>query len=65
MLSEENIRHRREARNAFGEYADSELVPLAGSSKDVVVMVVGGAGKHSCFMPTFGMTRSVTKRIRL
>ena len=26
-------------------------------------LVAGGAGKHSVFVPTFGATRSVTRRI--
>ncbi|MFC1871766.1 hypothetical protein ACFLYF_05155 [Chloroflexota bacterium] len=65
MLSEENIKYRRKTRGVFGEYADSELVPLVGKSEDVVVMVLGGPGKHSCFVPTFGSTCSVTRRIKL
>jgi hypothetical protein len=28
-----------------------------------MVVVAGGAGKHSVLIPTFGATRSVTRRI--
>jgi len=28
-----------------------------------MIVVAGGAGKHSVFVPTFGATRSVTQRI--
>jgi hypothetical protein len=28
-----------------------------------MVIVAGGAGKHSVVIPTFGMTRSITRRI--
>jgi len=31
--------------------------------RDIMVIVAGGAGKHSVFVPTFGATRSVTRRI--
>lgn len=38
-------------------------VPIARAWRDVMVIVAGGAGKHSVFIPTFGSTRSVTRRI--
>jgi len=37
--------------------------PIARDWRDVMVIVAGGAGKHSAFVPTFGATRSVTRRI--
>ena len=54
------------------EYA-AELRPINGSdadaaricdrAEDILVMVAGGSGKHSCWLPTFGMTRPVTRLI--
>ena len=41
---------------------DFEL-PLLDSPEDLLLIVAGGAGKHSCCMPTFGPTRSVTRKI--
>jgi len=38
-------------------------VELCGTPDDLVVFVVGGPGKHSVIIPTFGATRSVTMRI--
>jgi hypothetical protein len=38
-------------------------IPLVEDPKDVLVFVAGGAGKHSMALPSFGETRSVTKRI--
>jgi hypothetical protein len=29
-----------------------------------VVIVTGGAGKHSAFIPTFGNTRAVTRALK-
>lgn len=40
--------------------ADDELVPMTGHPDHIKVMVVGGAGKHSCVIPSWGMTKSVT-----
>ncbi|HUJ76137.1 MAG TPA: hypothetical protein VL359_14840 [bacterium] len=40
-----------------------QLVPIVGKPQDIHVMVAGGSGKHSLFIPTFGVTRSVTRKI--
>lgn len=52
-LSEENLQYRRKFPEKYGEFAESELIPIAHKD-DFVVMVLGGPGKHSCFIPTFG-----------
>ncbi len=38
-------------------------MPIARDWRDIMVIVAGGAGKHSAVIPTFGATRSVTRRI--
>ncbi|MDW3218953.1 MAG: hypothetical protein R8F63_10105 [Acidimicrobiales bacterium] len=58
-----------EFRAAFGLLAwepwqralpDDALVPMTGHPDHIKVLVVGGAGKHSCVVPSWGMTKSVT-----
>ncbi len=44
---------------------DAALLPVVGGKEDINVIVVGGAGKHSLVVPSFGITRSVTKAIQL
>ncbi|MFC1917886.1 hypothetical protein ACFLXH_04460 [Chloroflexota bacterium] len=61
-LSEENQRYRQDPNCDFGEFAHSDMAPV-GRRKDIVVMVAGGEGKHSMFVPTFGLSYSVTKLI--
>jgi len=39
-------------------------VPLAARAEDFMVIVLGGAGKHSAFIPTFAITRAVTRVLR-
>jgi len=39
---------------------DEVLAPMTDSPDNIKVFVVGGAGKHSCVIPSWGMTRSVT-----
>jgi hypothetical protein len=40
--------------------ADDQLVPMTGHPDQIHVLVVGGPGKHSCVVPSWGMTTSVT-----
>jgi len=47
----------------FKDRPPETLAPLARAWTDVMVVVAGGAGKHSVLIPTFGATRSVTLRI--
>jgi hypothetical protein len=44
---------------------DNEMIPLTTTPDDILILVAGGAGKHSMAIPSFGMTRSVTREIRL
>ena len=40
--------------------ADEDLKPIVRDPDLIHVMVAGGAGKHSCVIPSWGMTSSVT-----
>jgi len=42
---------------------DGFMVPLVEKPEDILLIVAGGAGKHSAFIPTFGVTKSLTRRI--
>ncbi|MBI4081545.1 MAG: hypothetical protein HY423_02935 [Candidatus Lambdaproteobacteria bacterium] len=44
---------------------DDALVPIAATPADINIVVTGGPGLHSSFIPTFGFTRSVTRRIEI
>jgi hypothetical protein len=39
---------------------DNELLPMTGDADNIKVIVVGGPGKHSLVVPSWGMTRSAT-----
>jgi len=47
----------------FGGRPGDAEVAVAKRPEDIMVIVAGGPGKHSAFVPTFGATRSVTVRI--
>jgi hypothetical protein len=63
-FSEAHIEYRRKSPERYGQFIDSDLIPAA-RRQDIVVMVMGGPGKHSCFIPTFGLNNCVTKKIAL
>jgi hypothetical protein len=42
---------------------DDTQIPVVRRWEDIVVIVAGGAGKHSSCIPTFGATRSVTRAV--
>jgi hypothetical protein len=48
----------------FADRSADTRVPMARDWRDIMVIVAGGAGKHSAVIPTFGATRSVTRRVR-
>ena len=39
---------------------DGDAAPMTGHPDNIRIMVVGGAGRHSSVIPSWGMTRSVT-----
>ncbi len=39
------------------------MVPIVGHPEDIHILVAGGPGKHSSFVPTFGFQKSVTRGI--
>lgn len=59
-------RFSREAKEQrFASFREEDLVPIARQKEDIMIIVAGGAGKHSVFIPTFGDSWAVTKPIRI
>jgi len=59
-------RDNYDAMAAFDRDAVTDpFVPLVSSPDDYLLYVAGGVGKHSMAMPSFGLTKSVTKAIEL
>jgi len=64
--SKENI-ERRFRRKIAAQFADAPLdtpVHMWWKPEDLIVIVTGGAGKHSQYVPTFGNTRAVTRALK-
>jgi hypothetical protein len=46
------------------DFADASAIPIIRRPEDLLVMVVGGFGRHSCWLPTFGeSTQAVSMRV--
>jgi hypothetical protein len=66
-LSAENIEERfrkRDPARFAGATLDTRLT-IVQKPDDLIVIVLGGLGKHSMYLPTFGATRAVTRPLRL
>ena len=62
-FSRENIAEvlaRRRPRWCVPENPDARI-PIADRPEDITILVVGGPGPHSQFLPSFGQTESVTR----
>jgi len=47
-------------------FPDAGALPMFRRPEDLIVIVAGGPGRHSCWIPTFGgMSRTVTGRIEI
>jgi hypothetical protein len=44
----------------IADLADDEPAPITDHPDNIRVLVAGGPGKHSCVIPSWGMTKSVT-----
>lgn len=62
-LNEATIALLKSRRPKYFERGDPVAVPIADSEDDVQVLVAGGAGNHTAFLPTWGDTRCVTVRV--
>jgi hypothetical protein len=52
------------AKMAEDPFADEAMVPIIRQPEDLLVIVVGGFGRHSSWLPTFGgSTRAVTRAV--
>jgi hypothetical protein len=65
-FSNENIERR--FRVAFASvYKNAGFdapVPMIHNADNLLIAVIGGAGKHSAIIPTFGATKAVTKALK-
>ena len=65
-FSKENIerRFRMTLKDKYGSAPLDTPIPTVQRAEDLLIAVIGGAGKHSAYIPTFGATKAVTRELR-
>jgi len=63
-LSKKEIERAHDSRtHEFGKLTPDMLLPISPSPDDVQIIVAGGPGTHSTYVPCFGNSRAVTREI--
>jgi hypothetical protein len=65
-FSKENIerRFRTTLKSRYGNASLDTPVPAVQRAEDLIIVVIGGAGKHSAFISTFGATKAVSRVLK-
>ena len=65
-LSAKELERARDSRtDELGELKPGTLLPISRGPEDIMLMVAGGAGTHSVYVPCFGNSRAITREIAL
>ena len=66
-FSKENIERRLRVtwKDKFANAGMDAPVPMVQRPEDILIAVIGGAGKHSAVIQTFGATKAVTRALKL
>jgi hypothetical protein len=63
-LSSKELERAHASRTAeLGALTSTTLLPIAPRPEDIQILVAGGPGTHSVYIPCFGNTRAVTQEI--
>ena len=57
----DRTRSQNVRRKELGEYRDDSLIPISPMPADIGIIVAGGPGTHSIYVPCFGNSRAVTR----
>jgi hypothetical protein len=63
MTERDLLRVKASRTGELGEIQPDTLLPIAHRPEDIRVIVAGGPGTHSVYVPCFGNTRAVTREI--
>jgi hypothetical protein len=65
-LAKKEIERARDSRGAdLGELEPDTLLTISPTPDEVMLIVAGGAGTHSVYVPCFGNSRAVTREIAI
>lgn len=59
-----DMQHTQHLRRAeLGMISPDTLLPICATPERLGIIVAGGPGTHSTYVPSFGCTRSVTREV--
>lgn len=63
-LAAKEIERARDSRTTeLGELTPDTLLPISATPEDIMLMVAGGPGTHSVYVPCFGNSKAITRAI--
>jgi hypothetical protein len=65
MSAKDLLRVVASRSDELGEILPDTLLPISPQPDDIWLIVAGGPGTHSVYVPCFGNTRAVTREIRM
>lgn len=63
MTERDLLRIRESRKDELGPIGPDTLLPIAKRAQDICLIVAGGPGTHSVYVPCFGNSRAVTEAI--
>jgi hypothetical protein len=65
-LAERDLyRTRASRKDELGDIQPDTLIPISREPKDIKIMVAGGPGTHSVYIPCFGNSRAAIRKIEM
>ena len=65
LSAKDYARTQQSRRAELGEFTAETMVPISVEPDDISIIVAGGAGTHSVYIPVSGRTCSVTREVVL
>ena len=63
MADKDFERTRRSRRGELGDITPETLLSITPAASGIGILVAGGEGTHSVYVPGFGNSRSVTREV--
>jgi hypothetical protein len=63
MAREDLVRTQAARVSELGEIGPDTMLPISPTPEEISVIVAGGAGTHTIYVPSFGPTRAITREV--
>ena len=59
-----SMKELERSRSSRGDIVPETILHISHTPDEIMLIIAGGAGTHSVYVPSFGTNRSVTREIR-